>query len=230
MKPNASSRRLFLVAALAGAFAACSRPTALLRPEPEPAAPPAPAPDLSTTTAKKEIFAVLETAQGIIEVRLLAQEAPKTVENFTGLASGKKEWTDPASGQKTTRPLYDGSRFFRAIPGFIIQGGDPKNDGTGGPGYAFEDEILPGRAFNRPGLVAMVNSGPNTNGSQFFITLAPLPWLTGKHTIFGEVVKGLEAALAIAAAPREAVDQATGRPIDRPKEPQFLKSVRIEER
>jgi peptidyl-prolyl cis-trans isomerase A (cyclophilin A) len=224
---------LFLVAAAAAA--ACSMKTSAVRDdvpaEPAVAQPAAVQPvQGSTVPVKKELFAVLDTTQGIIEVRLLPLEAPRTVANFTELAEGKKEWTDPSAGQKVQRPLYDGTRFFRVIPGFVIQGGDPKNDGTGGPGYAFADELFPGRQFDRAGLLAMVNSGPDTNGSQFFITLAPLPWLNGKHTVFGEVVKGLEAAQALGVVPRDTVDEATGRPIDRPVEPQVLKSVRIEER
>jgi peptidyl-prolyl cis-trans isomerase A (cyclophilin A) len=178
----------------------------------------------------KALFAVLETSRGKIRVRLLPQEAPKAVQNFVELAQGKKEWTDQATGQKTLRPLYDGTLFFRVIPGFMIQGGDPTGEGWGGPGFAFDDELFPGRAFDRPGLVAMANSGPNTNGSQFFITAGPAPWLNGKHTVIGEVVFGMDAVEAIAASPRRQVDPASGRQIDRPETPQVLKAVRIEDK
>jgi len=108
------------------------------------------------------------------------------VKNFIGLATGTKEWTDPQTGQKTTRPLYDGTIFHRVIPSFMIQGGDPLGQGTGGPGYQFEDEFDSSVTFYRPGRLAMANSGPNTNGSQFFITEVPTPHLNGKHTIFGQ--------------------------------------------
>ena len=117
----------------------------------------------------------------------LPQPCPKTVDNFVGLAEGTKEWTDPRTGKKSSDPLYDGTVFHRVIAGFMIQGGDPLGTGTGGPGYRFDDEIHPELAFTKPYLLAMANAGPGTNGSQFFITVAPTGWLTGKHTIFGEV-------------------------------------------
>ncbi len=176
------------------------------------------------------LYATLVTARGDIVIRLLKDEAPLAVENFVGLATGAKEWTHPESGRKLSLPLYNGTRFFRVIPGFMIQGGDPTNTGYGGPGFRFGDEFYPGRMFSRAGLVGLANSGPNSNGSQFFITLSALPWLTGKHTIFGEVVEGLEIVEKIAGAPRMQVDPETGRQIDRPFKPQLLKSVRIEER
>lgn len=225
-------RRTLLLLALA-ALAGCSKKTAAVREDvPAPAAPAAAAAsavEASTVPVKKELFAVFETSQGIIEARLLPLEAPRTVENFRDLAEGKKEWIDPADGQKVQRPLYDGTLFFRVIPGFVVQGGDPEGDGTGGPGFTFTDEIYPGRKFDKPGLLGMANSGPGTNGSQFFITLAPLPWLEGKHTVFGEVTQGLGIVEALSRVPRTLVDEA-GRPIDRPKEPQVLKSVRVVER
>jgi peptidyl-prolyl cis-trans isomerase A (cyclophilin A) len=112
------------------------------------------------------------------------------VQNFVELAEGTREWTDPRSGQKVKRPLYDGTVFHRVIPEFMIQGGDPLGTGTGGPGYKFADEIGPDNSFSKPGLLAMANAGPNTNGSQFFITEVETPWLNKGHTIFGEVVKG----------------------------------------
>ncbi len=141
--------------------------------------------------AGKELYATFETSEGTVVVRLFAQDAPKTVENFVGLATGEKEWTDPNSGEKKTgTPLYDGTIFHRCIKDFMVQGGDPLGRGTGGPGFRFEDEFQSGRRFDKPGLLAMANAGPNTNGSQFFITVIPTTWLNGKHTIFGEVVSG----------------------------------------
>jgi len=139
----------------------------------------------------EQIYATFKTSMGDIVVKLLPEKAPITVENFVGLAEGTKEWTDPRSGQKQTgTPLYDGTVFHRVIPDFMIQGGDPLGTGTGGPGYRFQDEIGPDNKFSKPGLLAMANAGPGTNGSQFFITEVPTPWLDKGHTIFGEVVKG----------------------------------------
>jgi peptidyl-prolyl cis-trans isomerase A (cyclophilin A) len=145
-------------------------------------------------------YATFKTSLGDIVVKLLAEKAPKTVENFVALAEGTKEWKDPRTGQMVKKPLYDGTVFHRVIPQFMIQGGDPLGTGTGGPGYRFADEIGPDNAFNRPGLLAMANSGPNTNGSQFFITEVPTPHLNRGHTIFGEAVKGQELIAKIAAA------------------------------
>jgi len=136
------------------------------------------------------IFATFQTSAGDIVIKLLPEKAPKTVENFLGLAEGTREWKDPRSGQMVKKPLYDGTVFHRVIPDFMIQGGDPLGTGTGGPGYKFGDEIGPDNKFDRPGLLAMANAGPNTNGSQFFITEVPTPHLNRGHTIFGEVVKG----------------------------------------
>ncbi|MCP2314491.1 peptidylprolyl isomerase [Kitasatospora paracochleata] len=135
----------------------------------------------------EELYATLKTNQGDIEIRLLPNHAPRTVKNFVELATGEREWIDPNTGQKSTAPLYDGTVFHRVIEGFMIQGGDPLGNGTGGPGYKFADEFHPDLAFTKPYLLAMANAGPGTNGSQFFITLGPTTWLTGKHTIFGEV-------------------------------------------
>jgi len=142
--------------------------------------------------AGKELFATFQTSMGNIVVKLFTKDAPKTVENFVGLATGEKEWTDPRTRAKSTAPLYDGPLFHRVIPDFMIQGGDPLGKGTGGPGYQFADEFQSGKTFAKPGLLAMANSGPNTNGSQFFITEVPTPWLDNKHTIFGEVVSGFD--------------------------------------
>ena len=152
-----------------------------------------------------EMHATFRTSMGEIVMKLLPAKAPRTVENFVALAEGSKEWTDPRSGKKEKRPLYDGTVFHRVIPEFMIQGGDPLGTGTGGPGYRFEDEIGPDNRFARPGLLAMANSGPNTNGSQFFITEIPTPWLDKGHTIFGEVVKGLDLIAKIARAGNGAV-------------------------
>lgn len=142
--------------------------------------------------------AIFHTTSGDFTVQLLADHAPNTVANFTELATGKREWRDPRDGQKKSEPLYDGTVFHRVIQDFMIQGGDPLGQGTGGPGYTFEDECPPGGpGFDRPGLLAMANAGPNTNGSQFFVTVAATPWLTGKHTIFGEVTEGMDVVQAI---------------------------------
>jgi peptidyl-prolyl cis-trans isomerase A (cyclophilin A) len=154
-----------------------------------------------------DTYATLETSKGPIRVRLFPDTAPKTVENFIGLATGSRPWRDPRSGAEQRRPLYDGTIFHRVIPDFMIQGGDPLGTGTGGPGYQFEDEVGGPRRFDRPGYLAMANAGPNTNGSQFFITQVPTPWLDGKHTIFGEVVDGMEVVDAIAASRRDARDR-----------------------
>jgi len=131
--------------------------------------------------------ATLHTNKGDIVIELFPNHAPKTVKNFVELASGMREWVNPNTGTKTNQPLYDGTVFHRVIKGFMIQGGDPLGTGTGGPGYKFADEFHPELTFNRPYLLAMANAGPNTNGSQFFITVAETSWLNRKHTIFGEV-------------------------------------------
>jgi peptidyl-prolyl cis-trans isomerase A (cyclophilin A) len=134
-----------------------------------------------------EPTAIIETSMGNLRCKLFPKEAPKTVANFVGLAEGTKDWKDPATGQtKHGVPLYSGTVFHRVIPDFMIQGGDPLGTGTGDPGYRFEDEIVSSLTFDRPGRLAMANAGPGTNGSQFFITEKPTPWLNGKHTIFGQ--------------------------------------------
>lgn len=131
--------------------------------------------------------AILHTSAGDIRLNLFPDHAPKTVRNFVELARGSREWTHPATGAQTSEPLYDGTIFHRVISGFMIQGGDPLGQGFGGPGYKFEDEFHPELQFDRPYLFAMANSGPGTNGSQFFVTVGPTPHLNRKHTIFGEV-------------------------------------------
>lgn len=167
-------------------------------------------------------YATFTTNQGAFKTRLMPDHAPITVANFVDLASGKREWKDPRDGVRKKERLYDGTIFHRIIPDFMIQGGDPLGQGTGGPGYRFEDEVPPGGpSFDRPGLLAMANSGPNTNGSQFFITVAKTPWLTGKHTIFGEVVEGMDVLTRIA-------EVATG-PGDKPLDDVVLEKVEIEE-
>jgi peptidyl-prolyl cis-trans isomerase A (cyclophilin A) len=168
--------------------------------------------------------ATLRTSQGDIVVDLFPFHAPRTVANFVELAEGTREWVDPESGKKEAKPLYDGTVFHRVIGGFMIQGGDPLGDGTGGPGYAFADEFHPELAFTKPFLLAMANSGPGTNGSQFFITVAPATRLTRKHTVFGEVTDpaGREVVKRIAAVATDGDD--------RPLEPVVIESVEITRR
>ena len=166
-------------------------------------------------------YAVLETSEGTIVCRLFEKDAPKTVANFVELAEGKREWKHPTTRQTTKQPLYHGTIFHRVIPDFMIQGGDPMGTGFGGPGYQFEDETKgsPHR-FDKAGKLAMANAGPNTNGSQFFITVASTEWLTGKHTIFGEVVEGYDIVEKISRAPRNKQD--------RPHKDVVVKTVKIE--
>jgi peptidyl-prolyl cis-trans isomerase A (cyclophilin A) len=155
------------------------------------------------------LYAVFETTLGEVTCRLFPDQAPKTVENFVGLAQGSKEFVDPQTRARVKRPFYDGLTFHRVIPKFMIQGGCPLGSGTGGPGYKFADEFSKDLKFDRPGKLAMANSGPNTNGSQFFITVAPTDWLNNHHTIFGEVVKGYEVVEKISNAPRDRSDRPT---------------------
>ncbi len=138
------------------------------------------------------VYAQFVTSEGNFTVRLYDQEAPKTVENFIGLAEGTKEWMDPRTNQKVKQPYYNGVIFHRVIKGFMIQGGDPLGQGIGGPGYTFADEFHPRLRHNKAGILSMANRGPNTNGGQFFITLGPTPHLDDKHSIFGEVVEGMD--------------------------------------
>jgi peptidyl-prolyl cis-trans isomerase A (cyclophilin A) len=137
-------------------------------------------------------YAKFVTSEGNFTVRLFDQEAPRTVENFVGLAEGTKEWSDPRTNQKVKKPYYDGTIFHRVIDGFMIQGGDPLGQGIGGPGYNFADEFHPKLRHSKAGILSMANRGPNTNGGQFFITLAETPHLDDRHTVFGEVVDGMD--------------------------------------
>lgn len=166
-------------------------------------------------------YAIFQTSQGKIVCRLHEKEAPKTVANFIDLAEGNREWTHPTNNKKSKEKLFDGTIFHRIIPKFMIQGGDPAGTGFGGPGYKFEDETKGSpHSFNKPGKLAMANSGPNTNGSQFFITVAATPWLTGNHTIFGEVIEGQDIVDKISELDRDRSDK--------PRTPVVLESVTIE--
>jgi len=153
-------------------------------------------------------YAIFDTTEGTIVCRLFEKEAPKTVKNFIELAEGSREWTHPSTRKKSKDRLYDGTIFHRVIPNFMVQGGDPAGTGMGGPGYQFEDETKGSPyKFDKPGKLAMANAGPNTNGSQFFITVAATTWLTGNHTIFGEVVEGQDVVDKIANLPRNRQDK-----------------------
>ena len=166
-------------------------------------------------------YAVFNTSEGTIVCRLFEKEAPVTVKNFTDLAEGKRDWKDSVSGKGGSGPLYSGTIFHRVIPKFMVQGGDPSGTGMGGPGYKFQDETKGSpHNFDQPGKLAMANSGPNTNGSQFFITVAPTSWLTGKHTIFGEVIEGQDLINKISNVQRN--------PQDRPLKDVVLQSITIE--
>ncbi|GGU94795.1 peptidyl-prolyl cis-trans isomerase [Actinomadura cremea] len=171
-----------------------------------------------------EIFATLDTTMGKIVIQLYPDKAPETVGNFVDLAEGNKVWTDPNTRQKTEKPLYDGTVFHRVIDGFMVQGGDPLGNGTGGPGYEFGDEFHPDLKFDRPYLLAMANAGPGTNGSQFFITtnVQNTRHLTGRHTIFGKVIEGTDVVDKIVQAPTGAMD--------RPKTDIVIRTVTIERR
>jgi peptidyl-prolyl cis-trans isomerase A (cyclophilin A) len=202
---------IFLSAAFLAGIAVAQAPPAAGR---QPPAAPSPDKELLLTPGT---YARVTTSEGEFTVRLFEQQAPKTVANFVGLAEGTK---DPATGKPgQARPFYDGLVFHRVIAGFMLQGGDPQGDGRGGPGYMFTDEFDPTLRFDRAGLLAMANRGPNTNGSQFFVTLAPTEWLNKKHTIFGEVVEGMDVITKIGSV-------RTG-PGDRPVTPVVMKTVTI---
>ena len=168
------------------------------------------------------LYAHFTTSEGNFTARLFDKETPNTVANFSGLANGSKEWTDPRSGHKVKQPYYNGTIFHRVIDGFMIQGGDPLGQGIGGPGYKFADEFHQSLRHSKPGILSMANAGPNTNGGQFFITLGPTPHLDNKHSVFGEVDSGMDIVRKIGGI-------ATG-PRDRPLKDVVIKSVKIERR
>jgi peptidyl-prolyl cis-trans isomerase A (cyclophilin A) len=174
------------------------------------------------TKGAKKMFATVETSMGTFKILLYADKAPKTVENFVGLAKGTKEWTDPKTHKKVKRPFYNGLTFHRIIKGFMIQGGDPAGDGTGGPGYTFADEFNPQLRHSKAGILAMANAGPNTNGSQFYITVAAQPRLDDHYSVFGEVVEHYDVVQKIS-------ETKTG-PADKPVVPVIIKSIRLEEK
>jgi peptidyl-prolyl cis-trans isomerase A (cyclophilin A) len=169
---------------------------------------------------KPGLYATIETSMGKIVVELYEKQAPETVKNFVGLAKGEKEWTDPKTNAKVKKPFYNGLIFHRVIPNFMIQGGCPSGNGMGGPGYQFKDEFDPSLKFDKAGRLAMANAGPGTNGSQFFITVAPTPHLNNRHTIFGQVIEGQDVANEIAGVPRD------GR--DKPIKPVTIKTITFE--
>jgi len=167
-------------------------------------------------------YARFDTTEGSFTIRLFDGEAPRTVENFVGLAEGTKQWSDPRTNQKVQKPYYDGTIFHRVIDGFMIQGGDPLGQGIGGPGYNFADEFHPKLRHNKAGVLSMANRGPNTNGGQFFITLAPTPHLDDRHAVFGEVVDGMDVVSRIGSA--KTGDR------DRPVKDVVIQQVTIERR
>ena len=170
---------------------------------------------------KPTLQAVFETTEGNFTCALFPDKAPKTIENFVGLAKGAKQFTDPQTRQPAQRPFYDGLIFHRVMPNFMIQGGCPLSTGTGGPGYQFEDEFVEDLRFDQVGRLAMANAGPGTNGSQFFITVAPTPWLNNHHTIFGQVTEGQDVVTKISLAQRDRRDK--------PTTPVVIQSVKIVE-
>ncbi|MEV5317682.1 peptidylprolyl isomerase [Streptomyces sp. NPDC052687] len=173
----------------------------------------------------EKLYATLKTNQGDIEIQLFPDHAPETVRNFVELARGEREWTHPATGEKSTAKLYDGTVFHRVISGFMIQGGDPLGNGTGDPGYQFKDEFHPDLRFDKPYLLAMANAGPGTNGSQFFITVSPTAWLNRKHTIFGQVTDQASQKVVDAIA-----ETPTNPRTDRPVNDVVIETVVIETR
>jgi len=169
------------------------------------------------------LLAHFTTSEGNFTAQLFDADVPKTVANFVGLAEGTLEWTDPRTGRKVKDPYYNGTAFHRVIADFMIQGGDPLGQGTGGPGYKFADEFSPKLRHDKPGILSMANSGPNTNGGQFFITLVPTPWLDNKHSVFGEIVEGMDVVKKIGKT-------ATSKPADRPLKPITIQSLTIEKK
>jgi peptidyl-prolyl cis-trans isomerase A (cyclophilin A) len=209
-------QRTLLLSALAVAFVAAAYAQTSSNDLPD-----APAATAAAMTHPNGPIVVMDTSMGRITCQFFQRQAPKAVANFISLAEGTKDWTDPATGKKQhNKPLYYGTIFHRVIPGFMIQGGDPTGTGMGDPGYQFEDEIDPNLNFDVPGRLAMANSGPNTNGSQFFITDAPTPWLNGHHTIFGQCdAAGILVERAIVNVPRDSNDK--------PLTPVVIKNVTI---
>jgi peptidyl-prolyl cis-trans isomerase A (cyclophilin A) len=197
-------------------------PTAKPKPPAAAAAPAAPA--MSAAKYGAGTYALFTTTQGNFIARLFDKDAPNTVQNFVGLAEGKKQWKDPRTGRLIRRPYYNNVLFHRVIPNFMIQGGDPEGTGMGGPGYTFPDEISPKHRHDKPGILSMANRGPNTNGGQFFITVAPYPSLDGHYSVFGEIVEGQEVVNAISQVPRTM----SGPGKDRPVTPVTIKQVKIE--
>ncbi len=228
------------------ADAPATTPAPAPTPEPPPAAPPEkPAPPADKPAASTEkpsaasetpaskpasppasakhgpgVYARIATNHGEMVARLFDKEAPKTVENFVMLAEGKKQWMNPRSRTMVRRPYYNNLTFHRVIPKFMIQGGDPEGTGMGGPGYTFADEFHPKLRHSKAGILSMANAGPNTNGGQFFITLGPTPHLNDRHSVFGELVEGMDTLMAIGKVPTGASDK--------PVEPVVIKSIRIE--
>lgn len=204
-----------------------AKPAAPASPTAKPATPatakPA-APAISAAKYGPGVYGIFTTSMGNIIVRLFDKDAPNTVQNFIGLAEGKKPWKDSRTGRMVRRPYYNNGSFHRVIPNFMIQGGDPLGTGYGGPGFEFANEISPKHHHDKPGILSMANHGPNTNGGQFFITVAPYPSLDGSYSIFGEVVEGQEVANAISRVPRTMAGEGK----DRPLTPVVIKQVRIE--
>jgi peptidyl-prolyl cis-trans isomerase A (cyclophilin A) len=177
-------------------------------------------PNLPTFDEGAVVHATFKTSEGDFKAKLHAAECPITVGNFVGLATGQIPWTDPNTGEPAGRPLYDGTIFHRVIKDFMLQGGDPLGRGTGGPGYRFQDEFVPSLKHDKPGILSMANAGPNTNGSQFFVCEVPTPWLDGRHSVFGEVVEGMDVVLKIAQTPTGAQD--------RPQEDIVINTIEID--
>ena len=177
-------------------------------------------PNLPTFDEGAVVHATFKTSEGDFKAKLHAAECPMTVGNFVGLATGQIPWTDPNTGEPAGRPLYDGTIFHRVIKDFMLQGGDPLGRGTGGPGYRFQDEFVPSLKHDKPGILSMANAGPNTNGSQFFVCEVATPWLDGRHSVFGEVVEGMDVVLKIAQTPTGAQD--------RPQEDIVINTIEID--
>ena len=177
-------------------------------------------PNLPTFDEGAVVHATFKTSEGDFKAKLHAAECPITVGNFVGLATGQIPWTDPNTGEPAGRPLYDGTIFHRVMKDFMLQGGDPLGRGTGGPGYRFQDEFVPSLKHDKPGILSMANAGPNTNGSQFFVCEVATPWLDGRHSVFGEVVEGMDVVLKIAQTPTGAQD--------RPQEDIVINTIEID--